>query len=212
MSSYCKDNKEFKIPFIKSRLLVKGKWYFEIPFYIKDEIVISSGEITTVEGDSGIGKTTFCQLLMLSKFTNKSYDELKFNLQNKIRLDNKEFLGSLFCLNAQNLLIDGITVYEFLESANNSKVNQISKVLYDLFNKSMVISIIEKRKKLTELSGGEFQRILILRTILSNSKFVFLDETTSGLDNLNNLYKLTKRKGYWSYDYPIKALPKNMQK
>ena len=51
----------------------------------------------------------------------------------------------------------------------------------------MVISIIEKRKKLTELSGGEFQRILIARTILSNSKFVFLDETTSGLDNANEI-------------------------
>ena len=51
----------------------------------------------------------------------------------------------------------------------------------------MVISIIEKKKQLTELSGGEFQRILILRTILSEARFVFLDETTSGLDNLNEL-------------------------
>ena len=105
-------------------------------------------------------------------------------------------MGSLFCLNAQNLLVDGITAFEFLESVNPLKANQISNVLLDLFNKKMVISIINKQKKLTELSGGEFQRILIARTILSNAKFVFLDETTSGLDNINELksIKLLKEK------------------
>ena len=185
-----KINKESRIKISdNSRLLIKGKSnYFEIPFHIKDEIEISSGEITTIEGDSGIGKTTFCQLLMLSKFEYNSFENFKFNLHNKIKLDNNpEYLGSLFCLNAQNLLIDGITVYEFIESVNPSKRKEIENVLLDLFSKKMVISIIEKRKKLTELSGGEFQRILIARTILSKAKFVFLDETTSGLDKANEL-------------------------
>ena len=125
---------------------------------------------------------------MLSIFNDQSSNILKFKLQNKVIFDNNQkYLGSLFCLNAQNLLVDGITIYEFLESVNPSKSKEISKVLSALFNKSMVISIIEKRKKLTELSGGEFQRILIARTILSDAKFVFLDETTSGLDNENEL-------------------------
>lgn len=179
---------KIEIPY-NTKLIVEGNSdYLKIPFYIKDKIIISSGEITTIEGESGIGKTTFSQLLMLSIFNDQSSNILKFKLQNKIIFDNNQkYLGSLFCLNAQNLLVDGITIYEFLESVNPNKTKEISKVLSDLFNKSMVISIIEKRKKLTELSGGEFQRILIARTILSDAKFVFLDETTSGLDNKNEL-------------------------
>ncbi len=198
-NSLKEQEKESKIDISnKSRLLIQGRSdYFKIPFYIKDEIIISPGEITTIEGDSGIGKSTFCQLLMLSNLKNKIHEDFQFNLQSKFTLDNKhQFLGSLFCLNAQNLLVDGITAFEFLESVNPLKANQISNVLLDLFNKKMVMSIINKKKKLTELSGGEFQRILIARTILSNSKFVFLDETTSGLDNINELksIKLLKEK------------------
>ena len=189
-NSFKKDNEQSKIliPY-KSSLIIEGNSnYFKIPFYINDAITISPGEITTIEGDSGIGKTTFCQLLMLSKLKDKSENAFKFKLQNKISLDNKNiYLGSLFCLNAQSLLVDGISVYEFLESVNPSKAHEIPIVLSELFNKNMVISIIEKKKQLTELSGGEFQRILILRTILSEARFVFLDETTSGLDNLNEL-------------------------
>ena len=125
---------------------------------------------------------------MLSTFNNRSSSIFKFSLQDNIKFDNNQkYLGSLFCLNAQNLLVDGITIFEFLESVNPSKREVIPNVLSQLFNNNMVISIIEKRKKLTELSGGEFQRILIARTILSGSKFVFLDETTSGLDNKNEL-------------------------
>ncbi len=199
-NSFKKDHEQSKIliPY-KSSLIIEGNSdYFKIPFNINDAITISSGEITTIEGDSGIGKTTFCQLLMLSKLKDKSENAFKFKLQNKVSLDNKNiYLGSLFCLNAQSLLVDGISVYEFLESVNPSKVHEIPTVLSELFNKNMVISIIEKKKKLTELSGGEFQRILILRTILSESKFVFLDETTSGLDNLNELksINLLREKG-----------------
>ncbi len=173
----------------KSILLVTGKSdNFKLPFYIKDEIIISSGEITTIEGESGIGKTTFCQLLMLSTFNKNISNTFKFNLQNKIEYNDKQnYLGSLFCLNSQNLLVDGVTVYEFLESVNPLRTNEIRKVLSELFNENMVFSIIEKKKKLTELSGGEFQKILIARTIISDSKYVFLDETTSGLDNANEL-------------------------
>ncbi len=179
---------KIKIP-ENSELIVNGSsHYLSLPFYIKDEIVISSGEITTIEGESGIGKTTFSNLLMLSTFNNRSSSIFKFSLQDNIKFDNNQkYLGSLFCLNAQNLLVDGITIFEFLESVNPSKREVIPNVLSQLFNNNMVISIIEKRKKLTELSGGEFQRILIARTILSGSKFVFLDETTSGLDNKNEL-------------------------
>ena len=50
-----------------------------------------------------------------------------------------------------------------------------------------MIYILSKNYNLNDLSGGEFQRLLIARTIISDLKFVFLDETTSGLDNTNEL-------------------------
>ena len=58
----------------------------------------------------------------------------------------------------------------------NKKIFLFSK-LY--FCKISSVSF-NKQKKLTELSGGEFQRILIARTILSNAKFVLNNVPDTG--------------------------------
>mgnify|MGYP001313008858 CR=1 FL=1 len=162
--------------------------YYKNPFIIKDRISISPGEITTIEGDSGVGKTSFCQLLMLSQYKEKIGNNIIFRLQNEMKfIKSKNYLGSLFCLNSQNLLIDGITALEFLEYANPKNKKQIPEVISYLFNENISDNILSKNYNLNDLSGGEFQRLLIARTIISDLKFVFLDETTSGLDNTNEL-------------------------
>ena len=162
--------------------------YYKNPFIIKDKISISPGEITTIEGDSGVGKTSFCQLLMLSQYREKIGNKIIFRLQNEMKfIKSKIYLGSLFCLNSQNLLIDGISALEFLEYANPKNKKQIPEVISYLFNENIADNILSKNYNLNDLSGGEFQRLLIARTIISDLKFVFLDETTSGLDNTNEI-------------------------
>ena len=46
-----------------------------------------------------------------------------------------------------------------------------------------VLGLKDKEKSdLTELSGGQLQRVQIARSLVSNSKILFLDEPTTGLD------------------------------
>ena len=125
---------------------------------------------------------------MLAKFKKRLDKNILFNLQNKIQFDDLEILGSLFCINTQNLLIDGISALEFLESAIKINKKGLKEVFSNLFNKKIVNSIISNELNLNNLSGGEFQRLLNSSgSIISNAKFVFLDETTSGLDDANEL-------------------------
>lgn len=65
-------------------------------------------------------------------------------------------------------------------------------------NVDEIITILDLKGKeksdLTELSGGQLQRVQIARSLVSNSKILFLDEPTIGLDVLlsKNILKYIK--------------------
>jgi len=52
-----------------------------------------------------------------------------------------------------------------------------------------------RKRKVNELSGGEFQRLLISRALVSNPKIIFLDEPTNNLDakTQNRLFQIARK-------------------
>lgn len=144
---------------------------------------ISSGEKILLKGPSGSGKTSILHLIM--GFIPPTDGELIWKLADynqlnisTIRRDiawvpqNFSHLGSDSALTH----IDNIFNYQ-INKASRPDLNYIRSIaeLLDLTPEHL-------KKKFSQLSGGEAQRIAILTAILLNRELTLMDEPTSALD------------------------------
>src|SRR5690554_933203 len=126
---------------------------------------INQGDFLNIIGPNGSGKTTLVEVLTnLKKPTSGNF---------KINESNVGFLP-------QNLTVKKnfpITVKEVILSGNE-------KTDYSMLEKWLEIMDIKhlEDKNISYLSGGEQQRVFLVRTLLSNPKLLILDEPTSALD------------------------------
>ena len=144
---------------------------------------ISSGEKILLKGPSGSGKTSILHLIMGfipptdGELIWKLADYNKLNIST-IRRDiawvpqNFSHLGSDSALTH----IDNIFNYQ-INKASRPSLNYIRSIaeLLDLTPEHL-------KKKFSQLSGGEAQRIAILTAILLNRELTLMDEPTSALD------------------------------
>lgn len=149
---------------------------------------IESGEMVAIMGESGKGKTTLLNIMGL--ITKKDEGELTIcgiknpNIHSKeSMLLRREKIGYLF----QNYgLVDDETVLWnlmlALEYKKSNKKKKIEKI--DLLLNKFDLTYL-KNKMVYQLSGGEQQRIAIIRLILQESELIFADEPTASLDSNN---------------------------
>lgn len=143
----------------------------------------TKGEIIVILGPSGSGKTTLLNVISgLDNITSghifyDNTDITKLSDQ-KITKFRKEKISFIF------------QTYNLLEHLNVLENILIGKALSK--NKIDVDKIIEvvglKRhsyKKMSELSGGEQQRVSIARALAKNPQIMFCDEPTGALDEKN---------------------------
>lgn len=148
-------------------------------------LTVKKGEFLGIKGESGKGKSTLLNILGLletcegkviiegKEIHDKNTKEIRKLLKNKI--------GYLF----QNFaLIDDLSVYENLKIVLKRDEKKNSK---DIIGKQLKKVGMEDalNKKIYQLSGGEQQRIAIVRLILHKSEIILADEPTGSLDRKN---------------------------
>mgnify|MGYP001219038860 FL=1 len=167
-------------------------------------LTISENDRVAITGKSGAGKSTL--LHIMAGLDQASSGKIIFNDQNlssisnsslsKIRLINFGFVYQF------HHLLDDLTVEENIQIPlllNNSLDKDKKIKIKDIMQ---TLDINNRKNHLPwKLSGGEKQRTAIARALISNPKYLFLDEPTGNLDKENAtiiqnlLFELSDRYG-----------------
>ncbi|WP_129045383.1 ABC transporter ATP-binding protein [Companilactobacillus metriopterae] len=143
---------------------------------------ISKGDYLTFIGPSGSGKSTLMKLI--SDMISPTSGEIIFEGKNMDDYDPTEYRKKVsYAFQQPNLF--GKTVRDNLEfpfELRNEKVDT-EKIIDYLKLVNLDESYLEK--SVTEVSGGERQRVALLRNLLFTPEVIILDEVTAGLDTDN---------------------------
>ena len=153
------------------------------------------GKIYSLSGPSGSGKSTLLNLLSLIdrpssgniKIDNRNINHNEIEINDKIRSSN---IGIVY--QEKNLLPDFTAIENVciasLAANNNHKIAEQESL--------KIIQKVGLKDRAnhypSELSGGEMQRIAILRAIVNKPRIILADEPTGSLDheNANQIFNL----------------------
>ena len=141
---------------------------------------IELGIATAIYGKSGVGKSTV--LRMIAGLETADTGTITYNDTNWFNSDTKTNLKIAernigFVFQDFNLF-PNMTVEGNLKYASNKVISKDTMHLLEVTNLMQLLSSYPR-----ELSGGEKQRVSIVRALCQNPKFLLLDEPFSALDD-----------------------------
>lgn len=138
---------------------------------------IPSGSITTLIGPNGAGKSTLIKIIM--GILKPSSGQITINGQPPA--NQRSIIGYVPQRFAPPERVQ-MTVNEFLSFTTSLNTPSIKK--FDRFEEKLNEVGLQQiqNKHINKLSGGQLQRVLIARTLLSDKKILILDEAVSSID------------------------------
>ena len=150
-------------------------------------MTINQGELVSIVGHSGAGKTTLIKLLLAEEHPTKG--TVSFNSDDIHQLRGRDMtnyrrkVGVVF---QDFRLIPNKTAYENVAFAMEAAGKQDDDIREDVPH---VMELVDLRGKMShfphQLSGGEQQRVAIARAIINRPEIIIADEPTGNLDPLN---------------------------
>lgn len=149
-------------------------------------IIAKDGEITSILGRSGIGKTTLAMILCLHE--NPDEGSILLNGEDLLALGKKEKLKrrrkiQLIFQNPLSSFDPLWSIKRSLLEGAEDKMKAEAKI-YEL-TESLGIGYINIEARPDKLSGGEIQRLAIIRALLAEPDVIVADEITSSMDSIN---------------------------
>lgn len=152
------------------------------------KLKIDRNDKVMIIGPSGSGKSTILKLLKQYYKTTNLYidnkDIRKTNIKNNISyISQNEFLFT-------DTLYNNIVMNRKIDKENLDKILKICCLEEFINNKSLGLNMLIEENGFN-LSGGEKQRIILARALISNFDYLFIDEGLSEVD-INTERKIIK--------------------
>lgn len=185
---------------------VSFRYREELPYVLeKINCTINEDDKIVIVGGNGSGKSTFIKLLcglydeyegdiLINGLSLRSIDKISY--RKKLGVVFQDYVKYEFNLRDSLLLGNG----EILENELNFQVKNIQKKgiisFVDKLPKGLDTTLGSKFDKGIQLSGGEWQQVSFVRTLIKDAEVCIFDEPSSALDVITeeNMYKLLKEK------------------
>lgn len=151
-------------------------------------LTVNRGEFVAIIGENGCGKSTLLNLIL--KNLKKEKGKIKL-FGDDIEKDNHyrdiSFISQNSVMNYKNFptTVEEVILNHLIYLKKDRDVQKYLKLI-NLENSS--------KKSLSELSGGQLQRVGLCLALIKNVKLIILDEPTTGIDSkfVKELFELLK--------------------
>lgn len=158
--------------------------YKDTPALDNINVTLSKSKIIGIVGPNGAGKSTLIKAV-LNIISSKGIIKIDDKL-------SKDQLGSVAYVE-QKINIDynfPIKVRECVSLGIYPKIGlfkNLNKSDWQKVDKALKLVGLEEfsNRQISELSGGQFQRVLIARCLVQEAKYIFLDEPFVGIDSVS---------------------------
>lgn len=153
------------------------------------DLSISTGETVMISGESGCGKSTLLNIIGLmdcydsGEYLFEGHKVSKTNYFNSRRLRGEKIgfvFQSYFLIESLNAMDNALMPFLY----NTKPIGKaVKKRAFEYFEMVGLSDVIYSRT--ANLSGGEKQRVAIVRALLSEPRLIIADEPTGNLDAKN---------------------------
>ena len=154
-----------------------------------DDITLSiaSGELVSIVGHSGAGKTTILKMLLAEEAPSSGtvfFESIDINAIPRQRLPKyRKRIGTIF---QDFRLLPHKTAFENIAFAMEAAGRSDEEIESDVPHVLELVDLSDKIWNFPhELSGGEKQRVAIARAIINQPDLIIADEPTGNLDPIN---------------------------
>ena len=176
---------------------IKGlefKWNGQQNLLHIDALTIGKGERFYLQGESGIGKSSFLSLLAgitvpqkgTIKVLGKPINKMKASQRDEFRANHMGYIFQQFNLVPYLSVIDNVTLpCHFSEKRNNAFAGSQTHAKDEAFRLLEHVGLADQEvihKPVTELSVGQQQRVAACRALIGSPEIIIADEPSSSLD------------------------------
>lgn len=157
------------------------------------EFLLSEGEMASIVGVNGIGKSTL--LRTLGNVQNKLSGTILVNGSEIENFSSKDWAIEVSVVLTEPLASKNLTVQQLISLGRHPYTNWLGSLSnYDIKKIEQAIRLMGldplKYKKCHELSDGQIQKVMIARALAQDTRIILLDEPTTHLDLYHKVHIL----------------------
>nr|CAH7762726.1 unnamed protein product [Callosobruchus chinensis] len=161
-----------------------SKSFKKSPAIVEDiNLSLTRGQVVALIGSSGSGKTTILQIAgLLDKPTLGVVTIASNKYKTHVRRNFLSFVYQFHYLLQELSVLENVMLPQLIARRSKAEAKKKSQAILEKFGlESKASSMV------SEISGGERQRVAIARSIVNSPKLLLADEPTGNLDPTNSL-------------------------